>query len=286
MKITFTSRNSSYSHSATPPRSTSLIIAPSLTRATPLLRSSAPANSRSRAGWFLRWSAPLILFAVGISALGYCAYVMLDAHYSQNDQSRQFDQALLATHNSAGSGVGSHPESAVDSAATAPLMPVFLDGSGAANESSVASTKSAAASAENLPLGRIEITSIGLKAMIQEGTGRITLQRGVGHIVGTSLLGASGNIGLAGHRDTFFRQLRNIHEGAEITLTTLEGKFLYRVDQISIVEPEDSQVLRDSGENLLTLVTCYPFSYVGPSPKRFIVRAHQVPTDPSATAIQ
>jgi len=156
-------------------------------------------------------------------------------------------------------------------------MPVFLDGNGAANENSAASTKSAAASAENLPLGRIEITSIGLKAMIQEGTGRITLQRGVGHIVGTSLLGASGNIGLAGHRDTFFRQLRNIHEGAEITLTTLTGSFLYRVDQISIVEPEDSQVLRDSGENLLTLVTCYPFSYVGPSPKRFIVRAHQVP---------
>ncbi len=265
MTIRFASRNSSYSHSTTPPRSTSLVNSPTLARAAPLLHSTSPANSPSRRGWLLRWTAPLILFAIGVSALGYCGYVMLDAHYSQNDQSRQFDQALLASHNSAG---------VVDSAATAPLMPVFLDASGEVQKNSSARDVSLASGG---PLGRIEIASIGLKAMIQEGTGRLTLQRGVGHIVGTSLLGASGNIGLAGHRDTFFRQLRNIHEGAEITLTTLAGSFLYRVDQISIVEPEDSQVLRDTGENLLTLVTCYPFSYVGPSPKRFIVRAHQVP---------
>jgi sortase A len=199
---------------------------------------------------------------------------VLDAHYAQNDQSRQFDQALLAAHNSAG---------AADSAATAPLMPVFLDANASAQRNSSRQTATLPAGG---PLGRIEIASIGLTAMIQEGTGRQTLQRGVGHIVGTSLLGASGNIGLAGHRDTFFRQLRNIHEGAEITLTTLTGSFLYRVDQISIVEPEDSQVLRDSGENLLTLVTCYPFSYVGPSPKRFIVRAHQVPSAAPTAAIQ
>jgi sortase A len=265
MTIRFASRNSSYSHSVAPPRSTSLVNPPSLTRATPLFNSASSVNSPSRRGWFLRWSAPLILFAVGISALGYCGYVMLDAHYSQNDQARQFDQALLAAHHSA---------AVADSAATAPLMPVFSDVDSTAQKNSSALVPALSPAG---PLGRIEIASIGLKAMIQEGTGRQTLQRGVGHIVGTSLLGASGSIGLAGHRDTFFRQLRNIHEGAEITLTTLAGSFLYRVDQISIVEPEDSQVLRDSGENLLTLVTCYPFSYVGPSPKRFIVRAHEVP---------
>jgi sortase A len=274
MKITFSSRNSSYSHSSTPPRSTSFVNAPSFSGATPLFRSASPANSPSCRGWFLRWGAPLILFTVGIAALGYCGYVILDAHYSQNDQSRQFDQALIAAHNSAATDLRGQSPGVVDSAATAPLMPAFLDANGTALRNSSAGEL---ALPPGGPLGRIEIASIGLKAMIQEGTGRLTLQRGVGHIVGTSLLGASGNIGLAGHRDTFFRQLRNIHEGAEITLTTLTGSFLYRVDQISIVEPEDSQVLRDSGENLLTLVTCYPFSYVGPSPKRFIVRAHQVP---------
>jgi sortase A len=78
--------------------------------------------------------------------------------------------------------------------------------------------------------------------------------------------------------------LRNIHEGDEIKLTTLTGLFLYRVDLISIVEPQDSQVLRNSGADILTLVTCYPFSFIGPAPKRFIVRARQierVPAQPS-----
>ena len=111
--------------------------------------------------------------------------------------------------------------------------------------------------------------------MIQEGTARQTLQRGVGHIQGTSLPGQSGNVGLAGHRDTFFRKLRNIHQGDEIKVSTLTGVFWYRVDLISIVEPQDSQVLRDPGD-ILTLVTCYPFGFIGPAPKRFIVRARNV----------
>ncbi len=114
--------------------------------------------------------------------------------------------------------------------------------------------------------------------MIQEGTGEQTLQRGVGHIAGTASLGTPGNIGLAAHRDTFFRKLKNIHEGDEITLTTLAGSYNYRVELISIVEPEDSAVLRDTGGNILTLVTCYPFSYIGPAPKRFTVRAKQEPS--------
>jgi sortase A len=268
MTIRFESRNSSYSHSLSPMRSTRL------------MRSISTVRSRSTSAWLLHWSAPLLLFFVGVSALGYCGYVMLDAHYSQNDQARRFDRALLAAHSVAAADLSGPSAGATDLAATTPLMPVFVEANNPAN-------KSAAISTENLPLGRIEIASIGLTSMIQEGTGRQTLQRGVGHIVGTSLLGASGNIGLAGHRDTFFRKLRNIHEGDEITLTTLDGSFVYRVDLISIVEPQDSQVLRDSGDNILTLVTCYPFSFVGSAPKRFIVRARQVTAAPAVTtAIQ
>jgi sortase A len=226
-----------------------------------------------------------LLFSVGISALGYCGYVVLDARFSQNAQSRQFDRALLAAHNAAAADLSVHSAGVVDLAATTPLMPAFVEADDMAKAD--ATKSSAAAAFENLPLGRIEIASLGLTAMIEEGTGRQTLQRGVGHILGTSLLGAAGNIGLAGHRDTFFRKLRNIHEGDEITLTTLAGAVLYRVDLISIVEPQEAEVLRDSGENLLTLVTCYPFSYLGPSPKRFIVRARQVPAAPAVTtAIQ
>jgi sortase A len=216
----------------------------------------------------LGWVAPLILFLGGICALGYCSYLLLDARISQNDQSRWFDQAVRDEHASVATGAG----------ATPPPMPVFIEAG------NISPKMPAANEIENVPLGRIEVAAIGLTAMIQEGTGERALRRGVGHITGTSLLGLSGNIGLAGHRDTFFRNLRNIHEGDEIKLTTLTGLFLYRVDLISIVEPQDSQVLRNSGADILTLVTCYPFSFIGPAPKRFIVRARQierVPAQPS-----
>jgi sortase A len=208
----------------------------------------------------MRWSAPLLLFFVGISALGYCGYIVLDARNYEEDQSKRFDQALSEVRAAGAAYV----------AGTSALMPSFVETSGAATGSG------AAIAGKNIPLGRIEITSIGLSAMIEEGTSTLALRRGVGHITGTALLGDPGNIGVAGHRDTFFRKLRNIHEGDEITLTTLAGSFAYRVELISIVEPQDSQVLRDSGEKLLTLVTCYPFSFVGPAPKRFIVRARQI----------
>jgi sortase A len=281
MTVRFQSRNSSHSHSPTPLRSISLMPPISSTRSTSLAK-------RKSSGWFFRWSAPLILFAVGISALAYCGYVVLDARSSQNDQSHQFDQALMAAHDSAAANLAGNSAHVNDVPATIPLMPAFVEADAIVNATADPSKISAAGVNVSLPLGRIEISSLGLTAMIQEGTGRQALQRGVGHITGTALLGASGNVGLAGHRDTFFRKLRNIHEGDEITLTTLNGASLYRVDLISIVEPQDSAVLRDSGENLLTLVTCYPFSYVGPSPKRFIVRARQIPTPvpTTATAIQ
>ena len=126
-------------------------------------------------------------------------------------------------------------------------------------------------------MGRIEIARIGLAAMILEGTDGRTLRRAVGHIPGTPLPGQQGNVAIAGHRDTFFRPLRNIQHDDEITLTTLDGTYRYLVDSTQVVAPEDTQVLDDSGDTILTLVTCYPFYFVGPAPKRFIVRAHKIP---------
>ena len=113
--------------------------------------------------------------------------------------------------------------------------------------------------------------------MILEGTDNGTLRRGVGHIPGTSLPGQPGNVAIAGHRDTFFRPLRKIRKNDEITLTTLNGSYRYRVDSTQVIEPDDTQVLDDSDKPILTLVTCYPFNFVGSAPKRFIVRAHRVP---------
>ena len=125
-------------------------------------------------------------------------------------------------------------------------------------------------------MGRIEIARIGLTAVIMEGIDGRTLRRAVGHIRGTPLPGQQGNVAIAGHRDTFFRPLRNVKHDDEITLTTLDGSFHYLVDSTQVVAPEDVQVLDNSGGMILTLVTCYPFYFVGPSPNRFIVRAHRI----------
>jgi sortase A len=89
------------------------------------------------------------------------------------------------------------------------------------------------------------------------------------------LPGQSGNVALAGHRDTFFRDLRRIEKKDEITLTTREGSFSYTVDYSEVVQPDDMEVLGPFSDAILTLVTCYPFAYVGPAPKRFVVRAHR-----------
>src|SRR6202041_1284198 len=122
-------------------------------------------------------------------------------------------------------------------------------------------------------IGRVEIPRLGLSAMLIEGDDARTLRRAVGHIPGTSLPGQSGNIALSGHRDTFFRPLRNIRENDIIVVTTLGGEFRYRVTSMRVVSPHDVAVLKASAGEILTLVTCYPFYFAGTAPNRFIVRA-------------
>ncbi len=122
-------------------------------------------------------------------------------------------------------------------------------------------------------VGRIEVPRLDLSAMVMEGTSTRVLFRGVGHLTESELPGTAGNVVLAGHRDTFFRPLEHVRAGDVIRLTTVTGSFAYRVDTISIVEPTQTEVLAPTAEPVLTLVTCYPFRFIGPAPKRFIVRA-------------
>jgi sortase A len=126
-----------------------------------------------------------------------------------------------------------------------------------------------------VPIGRIVIPRLGMRAMIVNGTAATTLRRAVGHIEGTALLGGEGNVGLAAHRDTFFRGLRDIRKGDTIEIDTLQGAYEYVVDATRIVAPDDTAVLDASARPTLTLVTCYPFDYVGSAPRRFIVQAHR-----------
>ena len=127
--------------------------------------------------------------------------------------------------------------------------------------------------AEGTPIGRIEIARLGVSAVVRSGSDARTLQLAVGHIPGTALPGEAGNIGLAGHRDTFFRRLGAIEPDDEIRLVTTDGSYRYRGERTDIVRPEDVWVLGSTPEPTLTLVTCYPFTYIGSAPERFVVRA-------------
>ncbi len=134
----------------------------------------------------------------------------------------------------------------------------------------------AMAGTDPLVLGRIEIPRIGVAAIVREGVDDSTLAIAVGHIPGTARPGERGNMALAGHRDSFFRELRDIRLQDTIRIVTVEQSFEYVVDSTEIVGPEDTRVLDPTGGTVLTLVTCYPFTYVGHAPKRFIVRASLV----------
>ena len=188
----------------------------------------------------LRWTQ-LGLFACAVLMLGYCGFVLLDTWAFQKREQRQFDRAV--------GGAASH----------CPLSPKALP-----------------SAAEGGLIGRIEIARLGVSVMVVEGTGSKALRRAAGHIVGTGLPGRPGNIGISAHRDTFFRPLRNIRKNDIITLTTLLGEYRYRVVSTRIVSPADVEVLDRGDGEILTLVTCYPFYFVGSAPDRFIVRAERV----------
>ncbi len=125
-------------------------------------------------------------------------------------------------------------------------------------------------------LGRIEIPRLGVKVAIFQGTTSQTLRLGVGHIDGTALPGEAGNIGIAGHRDTYFRALKDIRTDDEIQIQTATGLSSYKVDSVQIVTPHDTGVLAPSAKSAITLVTCYPFYFVGAAPERYVVHARKV----------
>jgi sortase A len=182
-----------------------------------------------------------ILLVIGLISLGYFAYVVTESYLYQALENRELDAIL--------------------SSAPAPTV-------------HVARPRPAPGST----IGRIEIPRLGVSAIIRAGSDARTLRLAVGHIPGTAFPGESGNIGLAGHRDTFFRRLRDIRVDDEIRIVTPEETYAFRVERTSVVKPRDTWVLNETATPVLTLVTCYPFTYVGSAPDRFIVRAGQLPS--------
>jgi sortase A len=183
---------------------------------------------------------------------------LVDAKLFQERESRLFQQSMKPSAEVAGQGVSPVPLRSAEGnlqlqQETQPVS--FAPGSA---------------------IGRIEIDRIGIDVIVGEGTDGKTLRRGVGHLTGSPFPGEPGNVAIAGHRDTYFRALGNVRQNDAITLTTADGSFRYQVDWTKVGGDEATEVLSESNDSLLTLVTCYPFYLVGPAPKRFIVRAHKI----------
>ncbi|HLG98607.1 MAG TPA: class D sortase [Bryobacteraceae bacterium] len=187
-------------------------------------------------------------FAAAILLLSYCAFVVVDSQVFQRRESVILQHMLLDRNAAAG-----------------PLQ--FRRAT---------LTPGAPAVAASGLIGRIQIPRLALSAVVIEGDDSKTLRRAVGHITGTPLPGQTGNVALTGHRDTFFRPLRNVRPNDVIVVTTLQGEYRYRVVSTKIVEPDNVSVLDSSDSQILTLVTCYPFYFVGAAPERFIVRAERI----------
>jgi sortase A len=129
---------------------------------------------------------------------------------------------------------------------------------------------------EMSPIGRLEIPGVHISAVVAEGTSPRVLSRAVGHAVGTALPGQLGNITLAAHRDTFFRHLGDVRWGDIIELKEQGHEYRYQVRFTAVVGPKDTWVLEPTGKETLTLLTCYPFHFVGPAPDRFVIRARRI----------
>jgi sortase A len=199
---------------------------------------------------FLVLSQYALVFA-GFSALAYCAITIVEASRYQEWARDQMRKASL---------VPAEPLTAHSYPGVSQVVPL-----GSPNKAAL--------------VGRIDIPRVHISVMVEEGTSPEVLRVAVGHIQGTALPGQAGNVALAAHRDTFFRHLGELTSGDLIRITVPGGQYLYSVRFTDVVHPEETWVLQPSTGQLLTLVTCYPFYYAGPAPKRFVVRARRVDGD-------
>jgi len=231
--------------------------------------------ARSRANTALRLVQGLLLFT-GASLLVVYATARIDG-------ARGREQALEAFAQARSERIAA----VLPAESSASPTPAQLEFSGAPDQTlwdktRIVAYQEASSVHQDAPLGVLTIKSIELEAPIFDGTSELTLNRGIGRIEGTADVGTAGNLGLAGHRDGFFRGLKNVRVGDTIDVESLDGTTRYRVTDLSIVEPTDVHVLAPTATATLTLVTCYPFYFIGEAPQRYIVKG--VAEGPAASA--
>lgn len=210
-------------------------------------------RSGSRSVGLLLWTERLLVI-VGFAALGWCAVLVTDAVIAQ----RNARSALGAA--------------AVVEGPVSPPAPA-----------SATNLAHAHPAAKGSAIGTLSIPRVDLSAVVLHGSDAQTLRRGPGHLENTALPGESGNVVIAGHRDSFFWPLRNIQLGDDIFIDTPERRFRYRVASVRVVNPSDVSVLSATDEPILTLVTCYPFWVFGNAPDRLVVRATAVLSVPAVS---
>jgi sortase A len=153
---------------------------------------------------------------------------------------------------------------------------------------SLAPRTSRAAAREGEALGRLRLARLGIDAVVFEGTSDETLRKGPGHLRGTAWPGegASGNCVISAHRDTFFRRLEGARAGDLVKLLGPSGTATYRLETRRVVAPEEVEALSPSSDDRLTLVTCYPFHFIGPAPRRLVWQAHRVEAEVDAAVLR
>ena len=220
-----------------------------------------PPKQRRVNRWTKRNIIHAALTAIGVFFVGIYVLAQIDSKLS----------SWLAIERFTSSGGGSVETHVTQKEEELPAVTPAFDGW---SQERIHAYEKASELQKSVPTALLEIASVKLEAPVLEGTDGLTLNHAVGHIAGTALPGELGNIGIAGHRDGFFRRLKDIRTGDEIALRTRSGSDLYTVDHIEIVSPREVRVLKADGNSTLTLVTCYPFYFIGGAPKRFVVKAN------------
>jgi sortase A len=222
----------------------------------------------------MRW----LLALCGVACVGFYGYSLANQHIYQSYENWAFDQQIAGRTVSftdwlrERTPLGTYMTRASSTTATAvkPAKPT--------------ETPRGTPLAEGTVVGKVLIPRLHLSAIVLQGVEDDTLARGAGHVPSTAMPGQSGNFAIAAHRDTLFRPLRNIQKNDDVTFQSATGSYTYQVFSTQIVLPSDVGVLRPppDGGKWLTLITCYPFYYIGSAPKRFIVQAKLVSADPDS----
>lgn len=194
-----------------------------------------------------------VLVAAGALALAVSAWALLSGALYQRVQKIRFAEELPVVEDSGVAHDSAAPESTVSAPPARPRRFGLL-------------------APDPLVIGQLRIARIGLDVMVREGIDEGTLRRAAGHVPSTALPGQTGDFVVLGHRDTFFRPLRAVERGDVVRMRTRHGQFTYRIDSVEVVDLEGLRAIRTASREAITLITCFPFDYVGPAPRRLIAR--------------